>query len=189
MPNNREFSARSVNQNEKQEIIDELKERIAGSKSVICLEVNKFTVEKTTQFRRELQEAAGDFQVVKNTLAKRAIKDTPFEGLNQFLVGPTGLVFCPGDAAGLAKVVTKYAKEFAQQENKGVNVKGGVIEGAVLDANGIQKVSTLPPRQQLLAELVGTLESPISGLVFTLPGIVNEFVYTLQAVADKKAES
>ncbi len=176
-----------MNQNEKQQVIDELKARIIDSKSVICIEFNKFTVEKTTKFRRDLQEASGEFQVVKNTLAKRAIQETSFEGLSQFLVGPTGLVLCPGDAAGLAKVVTKYAKEFAQ-DGKGVSVKGGVIEGTVLDANGIQKVSTLPPRQQLLAELVGTLESPISGLVFALQGIVNEFVYTLQAVADKKAE-
>ena len=99
------------------------------------------------------------------------------------------VVFCPCDVAGLAKVVTKFATESEQQDGKGIKIKGGIVEGAVLDAAGIRKVSTLPPRQELLAQLVASLESPISGLVGALQGVINEFVYTLQAVADKKAEA
>lgn len=178
-----------MNQNEKLEIINQLKDRFQKSSSVICVGFDKFTVEKTTNFRREIQQASGEYQVVKNTLAKRSVQDTPFEGLDKFFVNPTGVVFCPCDVAGLAKVVTKFATESEQQDGKGIKIKGGIVEGAVLDAAGIRKVSTLPPRQELLAQLVASLESPISGLVGALQGVINEFVYTLQAVADKKAEA
>lgn len=179
-----------MNQNEKLEIINQLKDRFQKSSSVICVGFDKFTVEKTTNFRREIQQASGEYQVVKNTLAKRSVQDTPFEGLSKFFVNPTGVVFCPSDdIAGLAKVVTKFAAESEQQDGKGIKIKGGIVEGSVLDAAGIRKVSTLPPRQELLAQLVASLESPISGLVGALQGVINEFVYTLQAVADKKAEA
>jgi len=168
---------------EKQEVIDRLKERFQGSASVICVEFRGVNVEKITQFRRQLQQVSGDYQVVKNTLAKRAVAETPFKGLDQFLVGPTGIVFCPGDPVEPAKVVTR----FVQETNGAMQIKGGVVGSAVFDAKGIQKVATLPPRQELLAQLVAGLQAPISGLVGTLEGILREFVYTLQTIADKKS--
>ena len=87
------------------------------------------------------------------------------------------------------EMLPDHESESEQQDGKGIKIKGGIVEGAVLDAAGIRKVSTLPPRQELLAQLVASLESPISGLVGALQGVINEFVYTLQAVADKKAEA
>jgi large subunit ribosomal protein L10 len=173
----------TVNRSEKQEVITHLRERFQGSSSAICVDFRGVNVEKITQFRRELQQVSGEYQVVKNTLAKRAIEDTPFQELNQFLMGPTGIVFCPDEAAEPAKVVSKFVDE----TNGMFQIKGGVVEGAVFDANGIQKVAMLPSRQELLAQLVASLQSPISGLLGTLQGIMREFVYTLQAFADKKS--
>lgn len=176
-----------MNKSEKQKFTEELQERFQSSSSAICVDFIGINVDKISQFRGEIDEASGAYQVVKNTLAKRAVEETGFEELRQFFVGPTGVVFCGDEVAGTAKVVAKFAKEVSGES--ALKIKGGIVEGTVLDAAGIQKVATLPSREELLSKLVGSLESPISGLVFTLQGIVNEFVYTLQAVADKKASN
>lgn len=171
-----------VNKTEKQDVVAQLKERFQKSSSAICVDFLGVNVEKITQFRRELEEASGEYQVVKNTLAKRAVDETGFQELGQFFVGPTGVIFCPDEVADPAKVVTK----FSEGEVGVLKIKGGVVEGTVFDAADVLKVATLPPRQELLSQLVTSLQSPISGLVGTLQGVVSEFVYTLQAIADKK---
>jgi large subunit ribosomal protein L10 len=168
---------------EKQEVVNRLKEKFQESASVICVDFRGINVEKITQFRRQIQETSGNYQVVKNTLARRAIEETSFKELNQFLVGPTGIVFCPGEPMESAKVIAKFVDE----TNGALQIKGGIVEGAVFDAKGIKKVATLPSHQELLAQFVAALQSPISGFVGTLEGIAREFVYTLQAIADKKS--
>jgi large subunit ribosomal protein L10 len=173
-----------VNKTDKQNSVQQIKERFQVSSSAICVDFLGVNVEKVTQFRRELQEASGEYQVVKNTLARRAVEETGFEDLRQFFVGPTGIVFCSGEVAESAKVVSKFAEG---DDASAIKIKGGMVEGSVFDAAGIQKVATLPPRQELLSQLVAGFQAPISGLVGTLQGVVNEFVYTLQAVADKKS--
>jgi large subunit ribosomal protein L10 len=169
---------------EKEEVVARLREQFEKSSSVICVDFRGVNVDNITQFRRELRELSVEYQVVKNTLTRRAITDTSFQSLDQFLVGPTGLIFCPDDVSQSAKVVTKFASE----DDGALTVKGGVVEGAVFDAAGIKKVATLPSRQELLAQLVSALQSPISGLVGVLQGVISECVYTLQAIADKKNE-
>ncbi|GAK58993.1 50S ribosomal protein L10 [Candidatus Vecturithrix granuli] len=170
---------------EKQAIIERLQERFQDSAAAICVEFRGVNVEKVTRFRRELQQSAGEYQVVKNTLAKRAIRATRFQALDPLLSGPTGIVFCPTDVAAAAKVVTK----FVEDTNGAFAIKGGVVDGALFDAKGIQQVATLPPRQELLARLVAGLQSPISGLVGALQGVIREYVFTLQAVADQRANA
>jgi large subunit ribosomal protein L10 len=170
---------------EKQEVINSLREQFEKSSSVICVDFRGVNVEKITQFRRELRELSVDYQVVKNTLTRRAIVDTMFQELDQFLAGPTGIIFCPDEVAESAKVVTKFAKD--TDENP-LAIKGGIVDGTVFDAAGIQKVATLPSRQELLAQLVSALQSPVSGLVGTLQGVIRECVYTLQAIAEKQSD-
>jgi large subunit ribosomal protein L10 len=168
---------------EKQEIVNRIREQFQESFSVICVDFRGVNVEKITRFRRQIQETSGNYQVAKNTLVRRAIEETSFRELDQFLVGPTGIIFCPGEPMESAKVVTNFVEE----TNGALQIKGGIVDGVVFDATGIQKVATLPSRQELLAQLVAALQSPINGLVGTLEGIVREFVYTLQAIADKKS--
>ncbi|MBD3308800.1 50S ribosomal protein L10 [candidate division KSB3 bacterium] len=172
-----------VIRSEKQEIISRLKEQFQDSSSAICVDFRGINVEKITQFRRELQQASVNYQVVKNTLARRAIKDSPFQDLDQFLVGPTGIIFCAHEASEPAKIL----KKFADETNGALQIKGGYVDGTIFDAKGIEKVASLPPRQELLAQLVSTLQSPVSGLVGTLQGIMRDCVYTLQALAEKRA--
>ncbi len=174
-----------MKKSDKLKFTKQLQDRFQASSSAICVDFIGINVDKISQFRGEIDEASGAYQVVKNTLAKRAVEETSFEGLRPFFVGPTGVVFCDDKVAEAAKVVAKFAKGNADEAV--LQIKGGIVEGTVLDAAGIQKVATLPSRDELLSRLVASLESPIGGLVFTLQGIVSEFVFTLQAVADKKA--
>lgn len=167
---------------EKQSVINRLKDRFEGSSSVICVDFRGVNVEKISQFRKELRQVSVEYEVVKNTLAKRAIEGTVFTELSQFLAGPTGIVFCPDDPAASAKVVTKFVEE----TNGAFRIKGGIVGGTVFDAEGIRKVATLPSKQELLAQLLAAFQSPISGLVGVLQGIVREFVFILQAISDKK---
>ncbi len=172
---------------EKQDVIEHLKAQFDKSTAAICVDFRGINVDKITRFRQEIREASGTYKVVKNTLARQAVVDTRFAELRPFLVGLTGIIFCSGEAAESAKIIAKFAKG---EESEGIlKIKGGLVEGSIFDAAGIQQLSTLPPRQELLAQLVSSLQSPISGLVGTLGGIINEFVYTLQAVADQKADA
>jgi large subunit ribosomal protein L10 len=168
---------------EKQDIVERLKEQFQGSASVICVNFRGINVEKMTQFRRQIQETSGKYQVDKNTLTRRAIAETEFQELSQCMVGPTGIVFCPEDPMESAKVITKFVNE----TGGALQIKGGIVDGTVFDAKGIEQVSKLPSRQELLTQLVSSLQAPISGLVGTLEGVTREFVYTLQAIADDKA--
>jgi large subunit ribosomal protein L10 len=170
---------------EKQTIVEQIQEQFQNSASAICVDFRGVNVEKITNFRRQVQDASGSYQVVKNTLARRAIADTPFEELRQFFVGPTGVIFCQGEPMEPAKVAVAFAKE----TNGALQIKGGVIDGTAFDAKGIEQVSKLPSRQEMLAQLVSNLQSPMRGLVGTLEGVTREFVYTLQAIADQKSEA
>jgi len=174
-----------VLKSEKQDIVEQIKEQFQGSASAICVDFLGVNVEKITNFRRQVQEASGTYQVVKNTLARRAVADTPFEGIGQFFVGPTGIIFCHGEPMEPAKVLTAFVKA----TNGALKIKGGVVYGSVFDAKGIEQVSKLPSRQEMLGQLVSGLQAPISGLVGTLEGVTREFVYTLQAIADQKSEA
>jgi len=173
---------------EKEDKVARLKDRFQNSSSVICVDFRGVDVEKITKFRRELHECSVEYQVVKNTLTRRAVAETGFQNIDQFLVGPTGIIFCLEDVATPAKIAKKFAEADKGADKGALKIKGGIVEGSVFDAEGIKKVATLPSRQELLAELVGCLQSPLSGLVGVLQGVISECVYTLQAIADKKNE-
>jgi len=170
---------------EKQTIVEQIQDQFKNSVSAICVDFRGVNVEKITNFRRQVQDASGTYQVVKNTLARRAVADTSFEGLREFLVGPTGVIFCEGEPMEPAKVAVAFAKE----TNGALQVKGAVIDGIVFDAKGVEQISKLPSRQEMLGQLVSSLQSPLNGLVGTLEGVTREFVYTLQAISDQKAEA
>ena len=113
--------------------------------------------------RRELREVAGEYRVAKNTLIALAIEGSPYLSLKELLTGQNGLVIGYGDAVGLAKIVTRYAKEHQK-----FTVKGGVTDGQFLAATGVETLSQLPSREVLRAQLLGMLSRPAGQLVSTL---------------------
>jgi len=160
-------------------MIQELADLVGRSKGAILTDYRGFTVSEITELRKRLREHGAEYHVVKNTLFKRALKDG--EGLTPYLEGPTAIAFALQDPVAPAKTVL----DFMREKRKGV-VKAGFIEGQVYTEPQVGELSKLPSRDVLIAQVVGGIQAPISGLVGALSGILSNFVYTLQAIADKQ---
>jgi large subunit ribosomal protein L10 len=164
---------------EKEQAIQELSDLIGRSKGAILTDYRGFTVSEITELRKRLREKGAVYHVVKNTLFKRAIQDG--EGLNQYLEGPTAIAFALEDPVAPTKALLDFIKEKKKGE-----VKAGYIEGVVYTEPQVDALSKLPPRDVLIAQVVGAIQSPLTSLVGTLDGIISNFVRTVQAVADKQ---
>lgn len=171
-----------MNRTEKQTQIESLRSQFDRASFSIVAEYKGLSTAQLTELRSKLREVGGQFRVVKNTLARRAVADHVMAPLTEHFKGAVGVVFAFGDAAGAAKVV----KEFAKSSGK-FSVSAGVIEAEVLDVSGVNQIADLPSREELLAKLVGSINAPVSGLVNVLSGSTRALVYALAAVADKKA--
>jgi len=152
------------------------------SSGVVLISFQGLSVPLITVLREKLRATGALMTVVKNRLTKIAIAGTQAEPLSQVLTGPNALVFCKTDVPPTVKALADFEKE-----SGGIQVRASFLEGTVYSTSQTQALATIPSRPELLAAMVGALESPISGLVFTLQGIINEFVYTLDAVADQRA--
>ena len=167
----------------KTEKVEEIKEVIAKAKVAIVSDYRGLSVADITNLRRRLQKEDGDYTVVKNTLAKLAIKDTKFEGLEEFLKGPSAIAFGFGDEVAPAKVILKYLKE-AKKTNE---VKGGVLDGKVITAKDVRAISDLPSKPELIAKIMGSLSSPAQGLTNTVNGVARALVIAMEEVRKQKA--
>ena len=166
---------------EKVEIVQEIKDLLATAPIVILADHSGLNVKQMSVLRSRLRESSAQFKVVKNSLFELAAKDTPIEALTVGLEGPTAIAVS-AEPIGVSKVLAAFIKEF-----KLLSVKTGMVEGQVVSAAQVQSMATMPPREQLLAMVVGGLQSPIAGLVGTLQGTLGSLVMTLKAVADKQA--
>jgi large subunit ribosomal protein L10 len=143
--------------------VGDLKEIFGKATTAVVAEYKGLTVAEISALRRELREVAGEYRVAKNTLISLAIEGSPYLSLKELLTGQNGLVIGYGDAVGLAKIVTRYAKE-----NQKFTVKGGVTDGQFLAASGVETLSQLPSHEALRAQLLGLLSRPAGQLVSTL---------------------
>jgi large subunit ribosomal protein L10 len=139
----------------KEQIVANLQSRFAKATAAVVAEYKGLTVAELNQLRRELREVSGEYHVAKNTLVEIAIEGSPYLSLKDLLSGQNGLVLGYGDAVSLTKVVTRYAKEHEK-----FAVKGGVSEGQLLTAAGVEAISQLPSREILRAQLLGVLSRP-----------------------------
>ena len=141
----------------KQPIVDEIKGILEGAQSAIAVEYLGMTVDQDTKLRKELRENGVIYKVFKNTLIKRAVAGTEFEGLVPDLEGPTALAVSKTDATAPARIIAKYAKDI-----KPLELKGGVVEGTYYDRKAMAAVAEIPGREALLSRLLGSLQSPIA---------------------------
>jgi large subunit ribosomal protein L10 len=163
-------------------IVNGLKEMLAEMSTVILTDHSGLGVKDIFALRARLREPDARFHVVKNTLFKLAAAGTQVEAAVADLEGPTSVVITKSDPVAVAKALAGFIREF-----KILALKGGMVEGRVVTAAEVQSLSTIPSRPELLAHLVGGLQSPIAGLVRTLQSTVANLVMTLQAVAQKQA--
>lgn len=152
-----------MDRSEKEAEIGDLKEILGKATTAVVAEYKGLTVAEISALRRQLREVAGEYRVAKNTLISLAIEGSPYLSLKELLTGQNGLVIGYGDAIGLAKIVTRYAKE-----NQKFSVKGGVTDGQFLAASAVEALSQLPSREALRAQLLGMLARPAGQLVSTI---------------------
>lgn len=152
-----------MNKVDKSAMIDALRERFEKLQLTVVTEYRGLTVLQMNKLRRELEAAGATYKVSKNTLTRRAIKETAFAKLDELLRGPTGLVTTDKDPVAVAKVLVK----FAEQHDK-LKIAGGVLEGAALPASAVSALAKLPSREVLLAQLLGLLQAPASQLLRTI---------------------
>jgi large subunit ribosomal protein L10 len=136
--------------------------------------------EESEELRIRLAKADANLKVVKNTLARIAAAEAGIEGLEELIQGPTAIVYCHGDPARVAKVIQDFIRE-----RKKAAIRGGRLERASLGAAEVETLATLPSREQLIAQLVGTLASPFRGLVTALNGPIRGLVVVLAQAKDK----
>jgi len=163
--------------------VEELSELFSGARSVILNDFTGLNVEKMSELRKLCRESGVKYLVIKNTLAKRGVKDTPAAELESFFEGPTAVAYGDGEENVSAKVLAKFA-----EENEAPKFKAGLVEGRVIDAAEIMALSKLPSRSELLSLMLAGIKSPANGLVSVLQGTVRNLVYVLDAIKGKKAE-
>jgi large subunit ribosomal protein L10 len=169
-----------VNREEKARVIGELTEKLKDG-SVILVDYQGMNVAQSTRLRARSRESGVEFVVAKNTLAQRAANQAGAEGISEFLVGPTALAFSEDPVAG-AKLMTEFSDEVESFE-----VKGGLLDsGRVMGAQEVVALSRLPGREQLIAQVVGGIQSPIAGLVNVLNGTIRNLAVVLNQVAEQK---
>lgn len=141
----------------KQPVIAEISENIKDAQSVVLVDYRGLTVEQDTELRKQLREANVIYKVYKNTMMNFAFKDTDFAQLADKLEGPSAIAISKEDATAPARVIVNFAKKADKLE-----VKAGVVEGTLYDADGIKELSKIPSREELLSKLLGSIQSPIT---------------------------
>ena len=141
----------------KQPIIQEISDVVAGAQGVVLVDYRGLTVEEDTKLRKELRAAGITYKVYKNTMMNFAFKGTEFETLAPHLEGPSAIAVSKDDATAPARILAKFAKTAPKLE-----LKAGVVEGQYFDQAGIQAVSNVPSREELLSKFLGSIQSPIS---------------------------
>lgn len=157
---------------QKQVIVNEIKEKLEKATSAVLVDARGLTVEQDTQLRKQLREAGVDYKVYKNTMMNFAVQGTQYEGLKDYFEGPSAIAICYDDPTTGASILSKFMKNA-----KALEFKAGVIEGTCYDAKGMVAVADIPSRDVLISKLLGSFKSPMGS-----------FARVIQAVADKQAE-
>ena len=170
----------SLNLEQKQAVVAEVSEQIAKAQAVILAEYRSIPVKDMTELRKKARGSGVYLRVLKNTLARRAIADTPFKGLTDKMVGPLAYGIS-SDPVAVAKVLQEFAKG-----NEKFVIKAGAMPNVMMSAREVAELAKMPSRQELLAKLVATMQAPIAKFVRTLNEVPSKFVRTLAAVRDAR---
>lgn len=167
---------------EKIEAVAEMKERLEACEIAIATQYVGINVEKVTELRRQLRAAGVEFKVYKNTLARRALKELDLEGAADFMSGPTAWAFSK-DPVAPAKILRDFAKKSPK-----VQMVGGVLSGKPVNGDQLKALATLPTREQLLGQVVGTIAAPLRNFVGVLNAVPRNLVSVIDQIEKKKSE-
>lgn len=170
-------------QEQKKLVVADIREKLEKAQSVVFIDYRGLTVDEVTELRSECRKAGVEYQVLKNTLIKIAANDLGIAGLDDILQGPTAVAFSMNDPASAAKIISDFAKKTKKTE-----VKAGLLDKEVLDVKGVQALADLPPKEVLIARIMGSLNAPISNFVGVLTATLRSLVYAIDAVRKSKEE-
>lgn len=168
---------------EKQQITEELARLLDEAGAVYLTDFRGLDVEAMTDLRGRLREEGITYRVAKNTLMSRALEDLDFPELEGHLEGPTGLVLGGRDPVMPAKIVT----EFAEEHDDRPTVKVGVVDRETIERDQIERLAELPPREEMLSSIVGSLTSPVAGIVGVLEGLLRDIGHMAHEAAKQRA--
>ena len=169
-----------LNLEQKQAVVAEVAKEVAAAQAIVMVENRGMAVADMTKLRAKARASGVYFRVVKNTLVRRAVDQTPFASLAEKMVGPLAYGMGPDPVA-----VAKVLNDFAKGHDKFV-IAGGAMPGQVMSPKEIAALASLPSRNELIAKLLGTMQAPLSKLVRTLNDVPSKFVRALAAVRDAK---
>jgi large subunit ribosomal protein L10 len=169
---------------EKVAVVEEIAEKLSKSQLAILTDYRGLNVKDITELRKKLREAGVEYKVVKNTLTTLAARKLELTDLEPHLVGPTAVAFGYDDPVAPAKILSDFA-----QEHKELELKVGVLEGKVIDAEALNDLAKLPNREVLLAMLLGAMQGPIGGFARVLAGPITGFVRVLDQIREQKEQA
>ncbi|WP_026508120.1 50S ribosomal protein L10 [Butyrivibrio sp. MC2013] len=156
----------------KQPVVQEISEKVKNAQAVVLVDYRGLTVAQDTELRRALRAEGVSYKIYKNTMMKRAFEGTDFAQMDDMLNGPSAMAVSETDPAAPARILCEFAKK-----NNALEVKGGVCEGRLFDEKTIQEIAAIPPRDQLLSRLLGSMQSPIAN-----------FARVVKQIAEKNAD-
>jgi large subunit ribosomal protein L10 len=168
---------------EKAAKVNELTQKMAGSKAIYLADFTGLDVASVTALRSQLRQASVEYEVVKNRLAKRAAQEAGIAGLDSFFVGPTAIAFAAQDPVEPAKILQKFIDAGGK-----IAIKSGLVDGQVISTDQFKALATLPSRDQLLAKVVGAVQGPLYGLSGVLSGLLRNLVGVVAAIEKKRGE-
>jgi large subunit ribosomal protein L10 len=164
--------------------VAEIAADLKGADVYYFVDYRGLTFAEATELRKRLRKVDADLKVVKNTLGKIAAANAGVEGLDELLAGPTAIAYVHGDPAKAAKTIQDFIKE-----KKKAAIRGGKLQSSVLSASQVEALASLPSREQLIAQLVGAIASPLQGLANVLNGPIRGLVIVLAQVEEQRASA
>lgn len=161
--------------------VAELTDKLGRAQLTLVTDYRGLTVAEISALRKRLRESGAELIVAKNTLMQRAAQETGVTGLDELLAGPTAVAFAYDDVPATAKAISDFNKGPKQ-----LNVRGGMLGNSLLTGNVLEQVSRMPTRQEVLAQIVGGVSSPMAGVVGVLNAAVSNVMYALQARIDQQ---
>jgi large subunit ribosomal protein L10 len=172
-----------MKRSEKEAVIAEVAEKAARAVAMYFADFSKLTVAEETELRREFRKSGVEYNVVKNTLARKALEQlSGYDGVFDKLVGPTGIAYSYDDPSAPAKIIKKFSEKTGK-----LKLKVAVVEKQVYDATKLEQLAKMPTRKELIAAILGSLDAPVSGVVGAINAVARDLVYVVDAVEKKKA--